>query len=188
MQKGERQGRLHHKKRAKMYETIERERYTEEEKKMQGERNNNSQGVWWGEESEVEKASEHCTACHWPPGVNNPSRIDLPARPSRAFWINLKLISMPEVGKTSSGAYQKYSGAGRIWQGNLSHCTTGNGLWAPRAAWGRACSLYTHAHTHARTPTTHTQIDSASLHVPNTAMHWHMLPNVQHSSEREWCA
>ena len=101
-----------------------------------------------GEESKGGKASEHCTACHWPPGGNNPSQIDLPARPSRAFWINLKLISVPEVGKTSSGAYQKYSGAGRIWQGNLSHCTTGNGLWAPGAARGRACSLYTHTLTH----------------------------------------
>lgn len=67
-----------------------------------------------GEETEGEKASEHCTACHCPPGVNNPSQIDLPARPSRAFGINLKLISVPEVGKTSSGAYQKYSGAVRI--------------------------------------------------------------------------
>lgn len=38
-----------------------------------------------GDKSVGEKESEHCTACHWPPGVNNPSQIDLPARPSRAF-------------------------------------------------------------------------------------------------------
>lgn len=99
----------------------------------------------------MKKAKEEkqvSTACHWPPGVNNPSQIDLPARPSRAFWINLKLISVPEVGKTCSGAYQKYSGAGRIWQGNLSQCTTGNGLWAPRVARGHVCCWHTHAHIH----------------------------------------
>lgn len=114
--------------------------------------------------------------------MNNPSQIDLPVRPSRAFWINLKLISVPEVGKTSSGAYQKYSGAGRIWQGNLSRCTTGNGLWAPGAARGRVGSLYT------RKPQAQSHTDSMSLHVPNTPIHWHMLPNVQHSTERVYCA
>lgn len=43
---------------------------------------NNSQGG--GEESKRGK-EQVSTACHWPPGVNNPSQIDLPARPSRAF-------------------------------------------------------------------------------------------------------
>lgn len=116
-----------------------------------------------GWRSKEGKASEHCTACHWPPGVNNPSQIDLPARPSRAFWINLKLISVPEVGKTCSGAYQKYSGAGRIWQGNLSQCTTGNGLWAPGVASGRACSLYTHTHANTYTNHTHSQGHTDSM-------------------------
>lgn len=36
-----------------------------------------------GKEGKEEK--QVSTACHWPPGVNNPSQIDLPARPSRAF-------------------------------------------------------------------------------------------------------
>lgn len=151
------------------------ERWTSTEKrKMWKEKKQQSQWVrvW---RKRRKKASEHGAACHWPPGVNNPSQIDLPAWPSRAFWINLKLISMPEVGKTSSGAYQKYSGAGRIWQGNLSHCTTGNGLWAPRAQRGRACSLYAH-----KSPPT----DSVSLHAPGTAQRSHMLPIVQHSSQR----
>lgn len=119
------------------------------------ERNNNSQGEWGVKKAKEGKQVSTALLCHWPPGVNNPSQIDLLARPSRAFWINLKLISVPEVGKTSGGAYQKYSGAGRIWQGNLSHCTTGNGLWAPGAARGRAYSFCTHIHTQAHK---HTQI------------------------------
>ena len=144
-----------------------------------GRERNNSQGDWGVKKSERRgKASEHCTACHWPPGVNNPSQIDLPARPSRAFWINLKLISVPEVGKTSSGAYQKYSGAGRIWQGNLSHCTTGNGLWAPGAARGRACSLYTHTHTHTHAHTIHTH----SFNVSPCTQHNHTLTHAPQCS------
>lgn len=124
-----------------------------------------------GKQAKEEK--QVSTACHWPPGMNNPSQIDLPARPSRAFWINLKLISVPEVGKTCSGAYQKYSGAGRIWQGNLSQCTTGNGPWAPRVARGRVCCSHTH-----------TQIRS----VCTQHNHWWRFPSVQHRDESVYCA
>lgn len=66
------------------FETIEREVGRKVRKKKQKEKQQQPRRVR-GEESRGGKASEHCTACHWPPGVNNPSQIDLAARPSRAF-------------------------------------------------------------------------------------------------------
>ncbi|GAA6093862.1 RNA-binding Raly-like protein isoform X1 [Tachysurus ichikawai] len=62
---------------------------------------------------EREKVSKE-TACCLPPGVNNPSQIDLTTGCSGPLRINLKLISPPEVEKTSSRPYQKYCGVGQI--------------------------------------------------------------------------
>lgn len=86
------------------------------------------------------------------PSRNNPSQIDLSACCGRALWINLKLISVPEVRKTCSRPYQTYCFTGEIWQANLSWTSMGKCAQRPI---GTKQDRWTYPHTLRHIPTYH---------------------------------